>query len=62
MARKKGSGRTEQRVELLGIRVTASRKTEVKVEAARRGVTIAELFDEIWRNYLEGKNAGGRQA
>jgi hypothetical protein len=60
MARQKAA-RTEQRTELLGIRLTATRKREIKVEAARRGVTIAELFEELWRNYLERKNAGGRQ-
>jgi hypothetical protein len=35
-------------------------KTEVKVEAARRELTIVQLFDEIWRGYLERKDAEAR--
>lgn len=62
MGRQKASAAAEQRTELLGIRVTAARRREIKVEAARRGLTIADLFEELWQNYLEGKNAGGRKA
>jgi hypothetical protein len=62
MGRQKVSAAPEQRTELLGIRVTAAQRREVKVEAARRGLTIAELFEELWQDYLERKNAGGRKA
>ena len=58
MTREMAAARTEERTELLGIRVTAALKTEVKVEAARRGLTIAQLFEEIWRGYLEREHAG----
>jgi hypothetical protein len=60
MIREMAAARTEERTELLGIRVTAALKTEVKVEAARRGLTIAQLFEEIWRGYLEREDAGAR--
>jgi len=60
MTREMAAARTEERTELLGIRVTAALKTEVKVEAARRGLTIAQLFEEIWRGYLEREDAGAR--
>ena len=60
MTREIAAARTEERTELLGIRVTAALKTEVKVEAARRGLTIAQLFEEIWRGYLEREDAGAR--
>jgi hypothetical protein len=62
MGRQKATAAAEQRTELLGIRVTAERRREIKVEAARRGLTIAELLEELWRDYLERKNAGGRKA
>lgn len=40
---------------MVGIRMTPDRETEVKVEAARRGVSVATLFDEIWQAYVRGK-------
>jgi hypothetical protein len=53
MIRERAAAQTEERSELLGIRVTAALKTKVKVEAARRGLTIAQLFEEIWQIYRE---------
>jgi hypothetical protein len=44
MTRERSAAGTEERTGLLGIRVTATLKTAVKVEAARRGLTIAQLF------------------
>ena len=60
MTRERAAARTEERTELLGIRVTTVLKTEVKVEAARRGLTIAQLFEEIWRGYREREDAEAR--
>jgi hypothetical protein len=40
---------------MVGIRMTPDRETEVKIEAARRGVSVATLFDEIWQAYVRGK-------
>jgi hypothetical protein len=62
MGRQKASAAAEPRTELLGIRVTATQRREIKVEAARRGLTIAGLFEELWQDYLERKNARGRKA
>lgn len=57
MARRGTSARTKERAELLGIRVTPALKTKIKVEAARRGVPVAQLFEEMWRHYLEKERA-----
>lgn len=42
---------------MLGIRVSPQLKAAVKVEAARRGVSVAELFQALWNRYNEGANA-----
>jgi len=47
----------DERNEVLGIRVTQALRTDVKVEAARRGITIAALFQEMWRTYEERRSA-----
>jgi 7-cyano-7-deazaguanine synthase in queuosine biosynthesis len=60
MTRQKAAGHAKERTELLGVRVTAPLKTKVKVEAARRGLTVAQLFEEMWRCYLEQEHAGAR--
>ena len=39
---------------MVGVRMTPERETEVKVEAARRGLSVAALFDEIWQTYMKG--------
>jgi hypothetical protein len=46
----------QARLAMVGVRMTADRETEVKIEAARRGLSVADLFDEIWRSYIEGKS------
>jgi hypothetical protein len=46
---------SQPRRAMVGIRMTHDRETEVKVEAARRGVSVATLFDEIWQAYVRGK-------
>ncbi len=36
----------------LGIRLEPQTISEVKAEAARRGITVRKLFEELWQNYL----------
>lgn len=43
---------TERR-QVLGIRVTPDLRRQVKVEAARRGLTLAQLFEKMWEAYAE---------
>ena len=38
---------------MVGIRMTPDREREVKVEAAQRGISVADLFDEIWTDYVD---------
>jgi hypothetical protein len=57
MARQRPAVRSRERTELLGIRVTAALKTEIKVKAAQRRITIAELFEDMWRIYREQERA-----
>ncbi|MBY0332893.1 MAG: hypothetical protein K2X49_19720 [Acetobacteraceae bacterium] len=45
----------ERRLALLGVRMTEQRLIEVKVEAARRGMSVADLFDDVWNGYLAGR-------
>jgi hypothetical protein len=47
----------EERAIVLGVRMTAELRTKVRVEAAQRGLTIAELFEEMWGLYLGRQNA-----
>ncbi len=58
MARKVARSEPRERTVVLGIRVRPELKAAVKVEAARRGISAAELFQDIWKSYLEGANAG----
>ena len=52
--RQEPAGTQEQeRTAVLGIRVTPVLKTSVKIEAARRSLTMAQLFEEMWQEYLE---------
>lgn len=60
MRRRKTATRGKERTALLGIRLTTALKTRVKVEALRRGLTVAELFEEIWQNYIERDHAKPR--
>lgn len=60
MIRQKAPAHAKEPTELLGIRITAALKIKVKVEALRRGLTIAQLFEEMWQGYLERKHAGAR--
>lgn len=47
-------GKRAVRTNILGVRMTSERLVEVKTEAARRQVTISQLFDELWAIY-QGK-------
>lgn len=58
MAQQSAAAEAEARTVVLGVRLSTSLRTEIKVEAARRNITIAELFDEMWRGYLEQQNHG----
>jgi len=56
MAELHAASGTKERHAVLGVRMSAGLRTRIKVEAARRDVTIAQLFEEMWQAYLEGKN------
>jgi hypothetical protein len=60
MARRKATVRAKERNKLLGVRVTAALKTKVKVEAARREISVARLFEEMWQGYLERERVDER--
>jgi hypothetical protein len=53
MAQQSAAAEAEARTVVLGVRLSTGLRTEIKVEAARRNITIAELFDEMWRGYLD---------
>ena len=53
MAQVHAASGTKERPAVLGVRVSVDLRTKIKIEAARRGVTIAELFEEMWQAYLE---------
>jgi hypothetical protein len=57
MARHGARSEPQERTVVLGIRVSPRLKASVKVEAARRGVSVAELFQDLWDRYKEGANA-----
>lgn len=57
MARHEAPSEPQERTVVLGIRVSPRLKASVKVEAARRGVSVAELFQDLWDRYKEGANA-----
>jgi hypothetical protein len=42
------------REKVLGIRVSPALARAVKMEAARRGTTVANLFEEFWQTYRSG--------
>jgi hypothetical protein len=46
----------ERRHTVLGIRMTIERAREVKVEAAKRGTSVAKLFEEVWQFYHRSQN------
>lgn len=59
MAQVHAASRTKERPVVLGVRVNEDLRAAIKIEAARRGVTIAELFEEMWRTYREQKHVRG---
>lgn len=40
---------------IVGVRMTAEREVEVKIEAVRRGLSVAALFEELWQAYMQGR-------
>ena len=46
-----------RRLALLGIRMTPERMLEVKVEAARKGMSVADLFEAIWKDSVSRREA-----
>jgi hypothetical protein len=57
MAQVHAASGTKERPAVLGVRVSVDLRTKIKVAAARRGVTIAELFEEMWQAYLKQQQA-----
>ena len=57
MARKAVRPEPQERMVVHGIRVSPKLKASVKVEAARRGISVAELFQDLWDRYRVGANA-----
>lgn len=56
MARKTVRPEPQERTAVLGIRVSTQLKASVKVEAARRGISVAEPFQDLWDRYRVGAN------
>lgn len=44
--------------QIVGFSLPPELAVEVKIEAARRNVTLRKLFDEIWQLYKKKKQAG----
>lgn len=47
----------KERPVVLGVRVSDGLRKSIKVEAARRGVTVAALFEDMWKSYTERQRA-----
>jgi hypothetical protein len=60
MAQALAAAGVKERPAVLGVRVSADLRTKIKMEAARRGITIALLFEEMWETYLERRHVSGR--
>lgn len=56
MARKAVRPEPQERTVVLGIRVIPKLKASVKVEAACRGINVAEVFQDLWDRYKVGAN------
>lgn len=45
--------------QIIGVSLSPELAKEVKTEAARRGITLRQLFEELWAGYKQnGKRAG----
>lgn len=49
----------KQRKEIFGLRMTQERQVELKSEAARRGMSVADLFEEMWALYHKSQKEAG---
>lgn len=58
-AARKGGGIRRPRDSVVGIRMRVELRTALKVEAAKRGLTIAALFEEMWHLYSKHRSADG---
>jgi hypothetical protein len=57
-AKSQSEGKTgAQRHTVLGIRMTTELATDVKVEAAKRGMSVATLFEEVWQSYVRARQS-----
>jgi hypothetical protein len=61
MARKAVRPEPQERTVVLRICVSPKLKASIKVEAARRGISVAELFQDLWDRYKEGANGRADQ-
>lgn len=55
----KTSSRTRDR-QIVGFSLSPALAREVKQEAARRGLSLRKLFEEIWSLYKEKSGKGAR--
>ncbi|MBY3115639.1 hypothetical protein [Rhizobium laguerreae] len=60
MAKRQAASSAKERPVVLGIRISDGLRKSVKIEAARRGITVAVLFEEMWRGYSERQHVGSR--
>ena len=44
--------------QIIGFSMSPTMATEVKLEAAKRGMTLRKLFEEMWAAYQEGRTQG----
>jgi predicted HicB family RNase H-like nuclease len=51
----------DKQSKVLSLRVTPELYREVKLEAARRGMKLNHLFEEIFRLYQKTRECGGRK-
>lgn len=42
--------------QIIGVRMSPELAREVKAEAAKRGLSVKKLFEELWETYLKNKN------
>ncbi len=48
---KKPSTQTTARTVILGVRMAPTMMSEIKTEAANRGIKVAALIEEVWHSY-----------
>lgn len=53
MAQNQNQPRDLTKRQIVGFSLTPKRASEVKMEAARRGISLKKLFDEMWALYQQ---------